>query len=149
MTAALFMVEQACRCKRKGIVGLRNNLLKKEWADMCGAAYNPDAVNNKPKIHGVSSVEEAPPTGGRGSRRRGTKWIPTWSKAMLALKSMGIQECSSFEPPVGCVSLKFALLMQMEHPMRGDTHTKSCLSTRSAKRANILRHDLRDYSTSQ
>ena len=45
-----------------GIVGLRHNLLKKEWMDMCRAAYTPDAVTNELKIHGVAASGETPTT---------------------------------------------------------------------------------------
>ena len=59
-----------------GVVGIRNDLLSKEWEDMCGVAYTPAAMTNKPKIHGVGSPGGAPPTGGRGGRRRGTRRYP-------------------------------------------------------------------------
>ena len=37
---------------------------------MCGAAYTPAAVNDEPKIHGVTEAGEAhPPVGGRGVHR--------------------------------------------------------------------------------
>ena len=48
------------------IVGIFHNLLNKEWADVCGEVYTPDKVTNKPKIHGVGAVGEAPNTEGRG-----------------------------------------------------------------------------------
>ena len=34
-----FMVEHACHCKRGGLLGLQNNILNKEWAEMFGEAY--------------------------------------------------------------------------------------------------------------
>ena len=74
----LFTVEHACRCKGGGggLVGLRHNLLNKEWAEMCRAAYTPAAVTKEPKIHGDAEAGEAPRTGGRGGRRRGTRGYP-------------------------------------------------------------------------
>ena len=60
-------MDHVCRLKRGGgLVGLQNDLLNKEWADMCGAVYNPATVTYEPKIYGVMSVGEAPPTGGGG-----------------------------------------------------------------------------------
>ena len=59
-----------------GLVGIRKNLLNKEWEEMCGAAYKPDVVTYETKIHGVTAAGEAPPTGGRGARRRGTSGYP-------------------------------------------------------------------------
>ena len=61
-----FTMEHARRVKRGGIIGIRNNLLNKEWVEMCGVAYNPSAVTNEPKIHGVTAAGEAPQIGGRG-----------------------------------------------------------------------------------
>ena len=43
---------------------------------MCGAAYNPSLVTNKPKIHVVAEAGEVPPTGGRCGRRRVTRGFP-------------------------------------------------------------------------
>ena len=43
---------------------------------MCGAAYNPALVTNKPKIHGVAEAGEVTPIVGRGGRRRGTRVGP-------------------------------------------------------------------------
>ena len=52
----------------RGLVGLHNNLLNREWAEMCWETYTPYAVINKPKIHGVTAAGEAPLTGGRGGQ---------------------------------------------------------------------------------
>ena len=38
--------------KEGGIIGLQNNLLNKEWKEMCGAAYKPSAVTDEPKYMG-------------------------------------------------------------------------------------------------
>ena len=56
-----------------GVVGIWNNLLNKEWEDICGAYYTPAGVTNKPKIHRVTAAGEAPPTVGRGGRKQGTR----------------------------------------------------------------------------
>ena len=40
---------------------------------MCGVAYTPYAMNDKPKIHGVAEIGESPPTGGWSGRRQGTR----------------------------------------------------------------------------
>ena len=93
-----------------GLVGVRNNLLNKEWVEMCEAAYTPAAVTNEPKIHGVAAVGEAPPTGGRGGRDGAQGGIPVQRKTRLALTSAGIRVCSDSGPSIGCVSLTFALL---------------------------------------
>ena len=74
-----FTVYHACRCMRGGwggLVGIQNNLLNKEWVEMCGEAYTSSAVTDKPKIHGVAVSVEAPPTGDRGDWRRGTREYP-------------------------------------------------------------------------
>ena len=57
-------------------VGLRHDLLNKEWVEMCGVTYNPDAMTDEPKIHGVTAAGEATTTGRRGIWRRGTKGYP-------------------------------------------------------------------------
>ena len=56
-----------------GVVGLRHTLMNKEWEYICGAAYTPAAVTNKPKINGVAAAGEAPTTGGRSNQRQITK----------------------------------------------------------------------------
>ena len=60
---------------RGGGVGLRHNILNKDLAQMCEAAYNP-AVTNNPKIHGVVESGEEPPTGGRGVWGRERRGYP-------------------------------------------------------------------------
>ena len=37
-----------------GVIGLIQNLMKKEWADMCVAAYTPAALADKTKIRGFT-----------------------------------------------------------------------------------------------
>ena len=59
-----------------GGVGLRNNLLDREWEEMCRAAYNLDAVTKETKLYWVAASGEAPPTGGKGGRRQGTRGDP-------------------------------------------------------------------------
>ena len=59
-----------------GLVFLWNNILNKDWAEMCGVAYTPSAVTDEPKIHGIAEAGKAPPTGGRVGRMRGTRGNP-------------------------------------------------------------------------
>ena len=59
-----------------GIIGLRHNLLKKKWEDMCREGYTSDAVTDEPKIHGVSTSGEDNTTGGKGGRIWGTRGYP-------------------------------------------------------------------------
>ena len=75
--------------------------------------------------------------------------VITRRKARLALTYVGIWECSDSGSLVGCVSSTFTVFSQMQHPMIGYTQTKSCISTRGAKRANIYRIALRYDATSQ
>ena len=42
----LFALDHECGCKRGGIVGIRHNIMNKEWEEMCGAEFTPDAVND-------------------------------------------------------------------------------------------------------
>ena len=62
--------------KEGEVVGLRNNIMNKEWAEMCRAEYNPYEVTNEPKKHGVTTTEEELTTGGRGDRIWGTRGSP-------------------------------------------------------------------------
>ena len=59
-----------------GVVGLRHNILNKEWAEKCGVEYTPATVNNESKIHGVAESGEACPTVERGVQRRETRGVP-------------------------------------------------------------------------
>ena len=59
-----------------GVVGPRDDILNKEWVEMCRVAYNPDEVTDEPKFHGFAASGEAPPTGGSGGRRQGTRGDP-------------------------------------------------------------------------
>ena len=44
--------------------------MKQDWDDICGAAYNPAAVTDEPKIHGVTVAGEVhPPIGLKGVQR--------------------------------------------------------------------------------
>ena len=48
-----------------GIIGIQNNLLNKEWEDICQEKYTPYALTKETKIHGDMSAGEATSTGGR------------------------------------------------------------------------------------
>ena len=69
-------MEHACHFKRWKIVGLKNNLLNKEWGEIRGTVYIPSAVTGEPKVHGITPAREATTTGGRGDRIRGTRGYP-------------------------------------------------------------------------
>ena len=56
-----------------GLINLHNNILKKGWSDMCGTLHTPDAVNDKPKIQGITLKGEATNTRRRGYQRRLTR----------------------------------------------------------------------------
>ena len=67
-----------------------------------------------------------------GDRSQGG--IPVQIKSIMALTSMGIQVLLASGDPVGCVSLTFKFLIQMQNPMRVDTHIAFCISTSYEKR---------------
>ena len=56
--------------KGGSIIGLRHNLIKKDWDEMCGVAFTPDAVTDEPKIHDIAAAMEThPPIGIQGGHR--------------------------------------------------------------------------------
>ena len=76
-----------------GIIGIQNNLLNKEWEDICQEKYTPYALTKETKIHGDMSAGEAPSTGGRVIWIQVTGGVHAWRKARLALTLVGIREC--------------------------------------------------------
>ena len=116
---------------------------------MCGAAYTPAEVTEKPKYMGSRQQGKRLTLEGGADGDRAQGGIPMQRKLRLVLTSGGILEFLYYAPLGGCVSSTFALLAHMKHPMEGDNHTKFCLIKSSIKRANILRFDLRDNTNSR
>ena len=123
----------------RGLVYLRNNILNKYKAYLCGA-YTPAAVTEKPKIYGVSSSVEAPPTGGRYGWRQVTLGDPYADECEVGADLFGDTGFLGFWDP-------FSICVFDIHVVE-DTHTKYFISMNGAIRSNILRLSLRDYVTS-
>ena len=65
--------------------------------------------------------------------------VPILSRVSWYLTYMWIQVCFDYDLFVVFLSLMLTLLIQMNHPARGDIHTTSCVSMIGKKRTNILR----------
>ena len=65
--------------------------------------------------------------------------VPTLGKAKCELISMGIRAGFGFGTYIGFLSLNFLQLIQMYHPMRGDTNASSCPDMSGKKRTNTSR----------
>ena len=75
-----------------GIVGIWNNLLNKDWVEMCRTAYSQAAVTDEHKTHGVKTSGEDLPTGWMGWRKQGMGGYWYEGKVGLALTYVGIRE---------------------------------------------------------
>ena len=131
-----------------GLVGLRHNILNKEWVEMYGVAYTPDVVTNDPKIHGVLVKGGVPFTTGRCGQIWGTRGYPYAEQSVVETDTHGYIGGIVLWDPCRMCFFEVRVVGIDENPMIGDTHTKSCLRMRGAKREIILRLALSNNITS-